>query len=128
MLASSWCSMHELGVRAGEERRAPRRGRRSCCSPTAHEQRVQRLVEQRPEDLVLAAEVAVDGRAGDAGALADLVDADGVEPALVEQPLRGLEDLAVPLHRARVPQGIRPIGRVSERACTDSGVRSTAGS
>ena len=64
-----------------------------------YQQLVQRLVEQRREDLVLAAEVAIDRRPGDTCPGADLVHADGVESAFVEELRRRLEDLLVAPHR-----------------------------
>jgi hypothetical protein len=52
--------------------------------------------ERLGEDVVLAGEVLVEGRARDAARAADVVHRDAVEPALGEQGGGGVEDLLAP--------------------------------
>src|SRR5205823_5914379 len=53
---------------------------------------LERALEQAGDDRVLGAEVEVERRARDAGALDDLLDAELVQRRLGEQLLAGLED------------------------------------
>jgi hypothetical protein len=80
------------------------------------DQLVHRLVEQRGEDLVLPREVPVEGGPADADPLSDLVDADPVEPLLVEEGGGGVQDLTVAAHDPNVAAVKAPRRRTRRRS------------
>lgn len=69
------------------------------------EHRVDRLIHQRGEDLLFAAEVPVDAGTNDPGLLADRIDPDTVEASLGEQFLGCLKDLLLTAHAVILRRG-----------------------